>query len=79
MNVPWLFFAAALLAGTLITVQTGSNARLKEAFGEAMPAVIVSSSLGIILLFAVRWPAGFRGRQCRAMRERHGGDGWEAR
>jgi bacterial/archaeal transporter family-2 protein len=63
MNLPWLFFAAALLAGTLITVQTGSNARLKEAFGEALPAVIVSSSIGIILLGAVTlavrtpWPS----------------------
>jgi len=63
MNVPWLFFAAALLAGTLITVQTGSNARLKEAFGEALPAVIISFSLGIILLVAVTlvvripWPS----------------------
>ena len=52
MNLPWLFFALALLAGMLITVQIGSNARLKEAFGEALPAVIVSSSLGIILLVA---------------------------
>lgn len=63
MNLPWLFFAAALLAGTLITMQTGSNARLKEAFGEPLPAVIVSSALGIILLVAVTltarisWPS----------------------
>jgi transporter family-2 protein len=63
MALPWLFFAVALLAGTLITVQTGSNARLKEAFGDALPAVIVSSSLGIILLIAVMltarisWPS----------------------
>lgn len=63
MNLPWLFFAVALLAGTLITVQTGSNARLKEAFGEALPAVIISSSVGIILLVAVTlaaripWPS----------------------
>lgn len=63
MNLSWLFFAVALLAGTLITVQTGSNARLKEAFGEALPAVIVSSSLGIVLLVAVTltvripWPS----------------------
>lgn len=63
MTLPWLFFAVALLAGTLITVQTGSNARLKEAFGDALPAVIVSSSLGIILLIAVTltarisWPS----------------------
>jgi transporter family-2 protein len=63
MNLPWLFFAVALLAGTLITMQIGSNARLKEAFGEALPAVIVSSSLGIILLAVVTltvrtpWPS----------------------
>ena len=63
MNFPWLFFALALLAGTLITVQTGSNARLKEAFGEALPAVIVSSSIGIVLLVVVMltvripWPS----------------------
>jgi bacterial/archaeal transporter family-2 protein len=63
MHLPWLFFAVALLAGTLITVQTGSNARLKEAFGEALPAVIVSSVLGVILLIVVTltaripWPS----------------------
>jgi transporter family-2 protein len=63
MNLSWLFFAAALLAGALITVQTGSNARLKEAFAEALPAVIVSSSLGIIVLVAMTvsartpWPS----------------------
>jgi bacterial/archaeal transporter family-2 protein len=63
MNVSWLFVAGALLVGALITVQTGSNARLKEAFGEALPAVILSSSLGIILLVAVTlgartpWPS----------------------
>jgi len=63
MNLSWLLFAVALLAGALITVQTGSNARLKEAFGEALPAVIVSSSLGIILLVIVTlfaripWPS----------------------
>jgi transporter family-2 protein len=63
MNLPWLFFAIALLAGTLITLQIGSNARLKEAFGEAIPAIIVSSALGIVLLVAVTltgripWPS----------------------
>ena len=63
MNLAWLSFAIALLAGALITVQTGSNARLKEAFGAALPAVIVSSSLGIVLLIGVTlvgripWPA----------------------
>jgi transporter family-2 protein len=63
MTLSWLFFAIALLAGTLITVQTGSNARLKEAFGDALPAVIVSSSFGVILLIAMTltarspWPS----------------------
>jgi bacterial/archaeal transporter family-2 protein len=59
----WVFFPMALLVGAFITVQTGSNARLKEAFGETLPAVIVSSSLGVILLVAVTlgartpWPS----------------------
>jgi transporter family-2 protein len=57
MNLLWLFFAIAFLVGALITVQTGSNARPKEAFGEALPAVIVSSSLGVILLVAVTFGA----------------------
>jgi transporter family-2 protein len=63
MNLTLLFGAVALLVGAFIPVQTGSNARLKEAFGEALPAVIVSSSLGVILLLAVTlgartpWPS----------------------
>src|SRR5687767_2450327 len=57
MNLSWLFFAVAFLVGALIPVQTGTNSRLKEAFGEALPAVIVSSSLGIILLVAVTFGA----------------------
>ena len=57
MNLSWLFFAVAFLVGALITVQTGSNARLKDAFGQALPAVIVSSSLGVILLVAVTFAA----------------------
>lgn len=63
MNLSWLLFAVALLVGALITVQTGSNARMKEAVGEALPAVIVNSSLGVILLVAVTlgtrtpWPS----------------------
>jgi uncharacterized membrane protein YdcZ (DUF606 family) len=32
-----LYLLIALRAGTLITVQTGSNARLKEAFGHPLP------------------------------------------
>jgi transporter family-2 protein len=43
----------ALIAGALITVQTGSNARLKEALGQPLPAVVVSSLIGIVLLVAV--------------------------
>ena len=59
----WLLFGIALLAGACISVQTGSNARLKEAFGEALPAIIMSSSVGVILLLGVTlagripWPA----------------------
>ena len=37
----------------MLTVQTGSNTRLKEAFGEALPAVILSSSPSVILLIAL--------------------------
>jgi transporter family-2 protein len=57
MNLSWLFFAVAFVVGGLITVQTGSNARLKEALGEALPAVIVSSALGVVLLVAVTFGA----------------------
>jgi len=63
MLSPWLFYAVALFVGALITVQIGSNARLKESFGEALPAVIVSSSLGVMLLIVVTvgartpWPS----------------------
>ena len=47
-----VYFLIALLAGALVTVQTGSNARLKDALGHPLPAVIVSSLLGIVLLVA---------------------------
>ena len=49
----WAFFAIAFLAGAVITVQIGANTRLKDAFGEAIPAVILSSSLGVAVLVAV--------------------------
>jgi transporter family-2 protein len=42
--------AVAFLAGALVTMQIGSNARLRDALGHALPAVIVSSTLGIVLL-----------------------------
>jgi bacterial/archaeal transporter family-2 protein len=48
-----LYLAVALVAGALVTLQTGSNARLKEALGQALPAVVVSSLIGIVLLMAV--------------------------
>jgi transporter family-2 protein len=47
------YLAAAVVAGALVTLQTGSNARLKEALGEPIPAVIVSSSMGIVVLLVV--------------------------
>jgi transporter family-2 protein len=48
-----LYLLIALLAGALVTVQTGSNARLKEAIGHPLPAVVISSLVGIVLLVAV--------------------------
>ena len=47
-----LYFAVSLLAGALVTAQTGLNARLKEALGHPLPAVIVSSLIGVVLLVA---------------------------
>jgi transporter family-2 protein len=47
-----LAFAVAFIAGALVTLQIGSNARLREAMGGALPAIIVSSALGIVLLWA---------------------------
>jgi transporter family-2 protein len=48
-----LSLVAALLVGALITIQTGSNARLKEALAHPLPAVTISSVIGILLLVAV--------------------------
>ena len=48
-----LSLVVALLAGALVTLQTGSNARLKEAFGQALPAVVVSSAIGVALLLSI--------------------------
>jgi bacterial/archaeal transporter family-2 protein len=47
-----LYFVAAFVAGALVTTQTGSNARLKEALGHPLSAVIISSALGVLLLLA---------------------------
>ena len=52
----------AFVAGALVTLQIGSNARLKEAVGGTLPAVIASSMLGIgllavtMLLMQAPWP-----------------------
>jgi transporter family-2 protein len=40
----------AFAAGALVTLQIGSNARLKDALGGALPAIIASSALGVALL-----------------------------
>jgi bacterial/archaeal transporter family-2 protein len=48
-----LLLLLAMFAGAIVTLQTGSNARLKEAFGHALPAVVVSSLIGIVLLTAM--------------------------
>jgi len=45
-----LLLAVAFCVGAVITMQVGTNTRLKEAFGEAMPAVIISSMLGVVIL-----------------------------
>ena len=47
------YLAAAFVAGALVTVQTGSNARLKDALGHPVPAVIISSAIGIGALLIV--------------------------
>ena len=48
-----LSLLVALLVGALITIQTGSNTRLKEAFGHPLSAVVVSSLIGVVALTAV--------------------------
>jgi transporter family-2 protein len=53
MTMLWILFPLAFLVGAAITVQTGSNTRLKEALGEPLPAIILSSSLGIVALLGV--------------------------
>src|SRR5262245_65785560 len=45
-------FMLAFAAGALVTLQIGSNVRLKEAVGGALPALIMSSLLGLALLVA---------------------------
>lgn len=53
MPMTAFYLGFALIAGAFVAMQTGSNARLKEVFGHAVPAVIASSLIGIVLLVAV--------------------------
>ena len=59
----WLFLAIAFGVGAMITIQIGTNTRLMEALGEAVPAVILSSLLGVVILGVVTlasrtpWPS----------------------
>jgi transporter family-2 protein len=55
--VTWILFAVALLAGALITCQTGSNSQLKKSLSQPLPALIVNYLLGIM---AVSMYAFFR-------------------
>jgi len=45
-----LAFVLAVVAGALCTLQIGSTARLKDAVGETLPAVIASSMVGVAVL-----------------------------
>src|SRR2546422_9978333 len=46
MNLSWLFFAVAFLVGALITVQTGSNARLKDSVRRTDPVASLPTLAG---------------------------------
>jgi bacterial/archaeal transporter family-2 protein len=56
----WVAFVFALIAGTLITLQTGSNTQLKKSLEQPLPALIVNYIFGMIavnrLYFARRIP-----------------------
>ena len=49
----WLLFAVAFAVGGFVTLQAGSNTRLKETLGEPLVALILSSTIGIAGLVAV--------------------------
>ena len=49
----WLLFAVAFAIGGFVTLQTGSNTRLKETLGEPLTALIFSSSIGVAALIIV--------------------------
>lgn len=49
----WILFAVAFAIGGFVTLQTGSNTRLKETLGEPLTALILSSSIGVGALVAI--------------------------
>jgi len=59
----WLLFAVAFAIGGFVTLQTGSNTRLKETLGEPLIALILSSCLGVAALISIAmmarrpWPS----------------------
>ena len=67
-----LAIVLAFGVGALVTLQIGSNARLKEALGGALPAIIASSVLGVALLGAAMlalqmpWPSATKLRAAPA-------------
>ena len=48
-------FIFALLAGALITCQTGSNSQLKKSLTQPLPALIVNYLLGITAVGLYTW------------------------
>ena len=59
----WALFAVAFAIGGFVTLQTGSNTRLKETLGEPLIALILSSCLGVAALISIAlmarrpWPS----------------------
>jgi transporter family-2 protein len=43
----WISFVFAVVAGALITCQTGSNSQLKKSLGQPLPALLVNYVIGI--------------------------------
>lgn len=46
-TITWIGFVFALVAGALISCQTGSNTQLKKGLGEPLPALIVNYIVGL--------------------------------
>jgi hypothetical protein len=47
-----LAFVLPLCVGALVTLQIASTAKLKEAVGETLPAIIASAKVAVLLLGA---------------------------